>query len=178
MARHVWTVLCERSLTDPDGGAISLLGVIEKITVHEQPDQVERQIRQAQEEDRLGVVFPMRMQLITWWVRSDYSKPETTTTRVSFVNPSGRMLLEQEVSIDLLDNTGRRMTLRFDVFPLTMFGLHWFVVEQKRRPAKPKESRWAVMAKFPVEVELASSALNASTGPEPPSGPTPDAPQE
>jgi hypothetical protein len=130
MAEHVWTVLCQKTLLDPQTDVISIVDVLEKITLTGLV-AVEEELAKAHGKGRKGLVFPVLMQLVTWWVRSDYTKPEKLDIRIAILDPSGERLLVQEVPIDLTESSARRMTLRFQEFQMTQEGVYWFAIEKK-----------------------------------------------
>lgn len=162
MAEHVWSVVCKTSLVDPNTQVISLFEVVEKITLQSDRGEIDAQIELAREKGNKGVRFPLQMQVVSWWVRSDYDQPELAEGRVSLLNPASERLLEQLLPIDLLEETARRLTVSLDRFPLTALGLHWFVVEQKR--SKSKKSLWKNVTRIPLEVS-GGKPLNLSPSP-------------
>jgi hypothetical protein len=156
VAEHVWTVLCQKTLLDTQTNVVSLVDVLEKITLAHA--DVEEGLAKAQSEAGKGLVFPMSMHLVTWWTRSDYTKPEELDIRVSILAPSGERLFVQEVPIDLTASRAQRMTLRFQQFRITQSeGVYWFVIE-KTKVSKGKGARWSTAAKLPLEVTLADTA--------------------
>jgi hypothetical protein len=159
MAEHVWTVLCQKTLLDPQTNVVSLIDVLEKITLAGGVADVEEALAKAHNKGSKGLVFPVFMQLVTWWTRSDYAKPEELDIRVAILDPSGERLFSQEVPIDLTDSNARRMTLRFQEFQMTQDGVYWFWVE-KKKAFKDKTTRWTIVTKLPLEVTSAPTALS------------------
>jgi hypothetical protein len=174
MAEHVWSVLCYSKSIDKETNVISLLHIVEKIGL-EDSEELEAALV-----EKGPVVFPVQMDLVSWWVRSDYSQSEkTTTVRLVTVMPSGEELYQPLSKIDLEKRTGWRHIVRFTNFPFRGLGLYWLVFE-KRVPQEP--DAWQRVARIPVEL-VAAKSLDVVTEiklgptlPELPSGPTPAAP--
>jgi hypothetical protein len=168
MARHIWTVLCTHGLVDSESKQVTLLECIERMTIRDQ-DAIE-QLATARASKKKGLRFPVRMELVSWWVRSDYSKPETSAARVVLESPKGAVLVSHVMPLNLSQSIGFRTTARFEDFPLTDFGLHWLVIKGERRTKRA--TSWREVARYPLEV----IAANAPTSPAPPSSPPPTAP--
>ena len=147
MAEHIWTVLCRKKLADEDDGLVSLIDVFERIAGD---SELEDDLRKATQSGQRGVSFPIEMRLVSWWIRSDDSKPETIQTRLGIVSPSGEQLTSQEIPVDLTATTSARATVRFTRMVMAGFGRYWFVVE-KHVEGKGK-SRWLEVAKLPIEI--------------------------
>lgn len=107
MIRHVWTVLCSQSIIDRETNNLSLIEVLEQITVVATPVA-----------GREGVI-PLHMEVVTSWVRTVPERPARGRSRLSFVRPSG-VLAEsiQEHEIDLSDNG--RLRHRIKIAGLTI----------------------------------------------------------
>jgi len=147
MAEHAWTVLCSKMLTD-DQALVSLIDIIERITTD---SELEPELIKAKAEGQRGVTFPFRMQLVSWWLRSDPLKPESLLTRTFLVSPSGNRLSYQEGVVDLTEMASFRSRLVFSKMLVEEFGVYWFVVTKKGRVRKG-ETQWEEVAKVPIEV--------------------------
>ena len=173
MAEHVWSVLCYSKSIDKETNVISLLHVIEKIELEE--EELEAALA-----EKGPVVFPIQMELVSWWVRSDYAQPEMTTTfRLATVMPSGEEVYQPFSNINLEKRTGWRHIIRFSNFPFRGLGLYWLVLEKM---VSQEPDAWQRVARIPVEL-VAAKSLDVvteiklgATSPELPSGPTPAAP--
>jgi hypothetical protein len=169
MAELIWSVLCSKSLIEPQTNLLSLFEVIEKITL----EGGEKKLLDAHAEGRKGILLSVQMQVVSFWRRSDPSKGETSEGRVILVNPRGETVAGQNFLINLKHNSGGyRQILRYHQFPVDSFGMYWFVAEQQR-PAKSKKSQWTVETRIPVDVVAGPEAAVASSEPLPASSPPP-----
>ena len=154
MAEHVFSVLCEGSSVDQETGNVSLFKVMERknLTSEEQFVGIERQ-----REEHGEVLIALPMQIISWFVRSDPDKGESTMARFSITAPGGKTVRsfgstgQLEQIIDLEKHYGRRFRLDFAAFPYRGIGRYWFVVEMKRK------DRWMKVARMPFIFELSPS---------------------
>ena len=149
MADHIWTVLCSKHFTDPESKIISLIDVTEKIYVG--GGNVSELLEQAKSQGNKGIQFDVKMQIVTWWIRSDPTVPETVALQLTFVSPSGEQLYRQSFEVDLEEGAvSRRTVIRFDKLWVTEFGRYWFVLE-KQSPSRGKKER--IAARVPLEID-------------------------
>lgn len=91
MARHVWSVLCERSELLEPSKALSLHGIIEQLGASPVPP-----------DDLIGkalVSFPMT--LVCAWARNNRDAPETARQRVRLLGPDRSALDVWDEDLDL-----------------------------------------------------------------------------
>ncbi|HVR95228.1 MAG TPA: hypothetical protein VMW27_01345 [Thermoanaerobaculia bacterium] len=141
MAEHVWSVLCEKLLREDETGVISLVSVLERINLHEDLVELERQLEGAS-----GFIHPMR--LVVWCVRSDYDQPESFTIRLSWHLPTGDILtFNKEHQLSLETATGVRPQILLPGVPWRGPGLYWLVIEIKN-----EGQEWTTATRLPLEV--------------------------
>jgi len=141
MAEHVWSVVCEKLLTE-ENGVISLVSVLERINLHGDLGRLESDLAGAE-----GFAYPMR--LMVWCVRSDYSRPETFSLRISWSTPNGNRVPTKVENRQInLDNvTGARLHVLVPGVPWNGPGLYWLVVEIQN-----EGEEWTTAARLPIEV--------------------------
>lgn len=154
MADHIWTVLCFKALAEAETKVISLIEVVEKIMLNGEEDPGEL-VEQAKSKGGKGLRFDVRLQLVTWWIRSNPDSPETVPLRVGFINPEGERIYEQAFEVDLQeDAASRRTIINYKHLWMTGFGRYWFVVEQQKK-GRGKAPGWVVATRVPLEIEPA-----------------------
>lgn len=142
MARHVWSVLCSRTIIDKESNSLSLFHVIEQVRVMEDIASLEAK---KQEHPDAGIM--LEYDLVSFWVRSDPEIPESVTCRVKIVTPSGKETATPNFLIALAGEAKRfRQKAHLVGFPYDGFGYYWFNVEYDA-PDGPE-----VVARIPVEV--------------------------
>lgn len=165
MARHVYSILCRRAVIDREGGQVSIHEVIERLNFEKIPGEDSQKLEELKESGQ-GLGVPGGVQLVSWWVRSDYEESEVSACRVRFVTPGGQVTLLpgqstsaspegatlDEFPLDLSSNTGARRIFRLDGLPRWGgFGLYWFVVE-----VRDESGQWTEATRIPLEVRVQS----------------------
>lgn len=128
MVEHVWTVLCEKVLEDPDTRVISLVDILERLIIDPEGG-MEQQIEKAREAGKKGVFVNVQMQVVSWWIRSDHEKEEISHARIAFVSPLGERVMVQDVQIHWeKEISGQRIFVKLDKLPIARLGLYWFKI--------------------------------------------------
>src|SRR5215203_3904793 len=128
MADHIWTVACSKHLVDPEAKVISLMDMAEKLNLG--GGDVRELLEQTKSQGGKGIRFDVKLQLVTWWIRSDPTVPETAQLQLSWVSPSGDALYRQNFEVELQEDAiSRRTVIRFDKLWITDLGRYWFVIE-------------------------------------------------
>lgn len=146
MAEHVWTVLCYRGSIDKDEGNVSLLHVIEELRFAEEEGTI---LEAMKREDLLAISADM--QLVSWWVRSDFTQPEETQARMTLMMPNGKKTEAAHIPISLTKNTGFRWRIHLPGIPFVGFGLYWFIIEILQG------KRWKVSTRIPLHAKQGES---------------------
>ena len=145
MPQHIWSVLCYKASIDQVDNLVSLLDIPEKLAAQEEPKRIKEQLQEAKAQKKPGAI-PVKLQLLTWWVRSDHDKPEKAKARLRLVPPSGPKPLPQEFSVDLEEHSSFRLRIMLQALPFPGFGRYWFFVELQ------SGNKWRRMAKIPLDL--------------------------
>lgn len=149
MAKHVWTILCGKAIIDQESFVVAF-DLVERITIFEKGER----------DDTAGQLMPsfidMHMDLLGWWVRSDWSVPESVTFRVRLRLPSGEYTGVKAAStgedvfvISLRESTGIRTKIHVPGIPWAGLGVYWFEVEEQTG-----SGGWQAVAAIPIELYL------------------------
>mgnify|MGYP001026944367 CR=1 FL=1 len=142
MIAHVWTVVCRQSVIDRDSNNVSLLNVLEQITLHGEAE--------ADADER--ALVPIGMEVVTLWSRSDYDVPAGGVQKLTLLSPSGEVLASGEQHTDLSKHRRFRNRARFRGLPLAGPGRYVFRVEQR----ETDDAEWHHVTDVPLEVLLAT----------------------
>ncbi len=142
MVEHLWTVLCSRSLVDVESQNISLLEVIDEITLPADTFV-----------EKSNVPVNLQIELVTCWRRSNLTQPGKSRARMVLSGPNGKTLEEQAYSVDLTEGPRRRTRIRIPGLNLTGPGTYTFQVELQSIGNGP----WMKVAKLPLDVMLNES---------------------
>jgi hypothetical protein len=147
MAEHLWSLLCERYLVDPESEVISLMDVRENVTV----EGLTQMLEEATHQGKKGALVNTPTLLVSWWFRSR-AEEETLHARYVFVSPDGKQISERVVVFPWHEgNPFSRIFVKFDPLPCSMPGLHWFLVEQ-RREIEGSEPQWDLITRLPLHI--------------------------
>ena len=138
--KHVWSALCLKSVIDKASNNISLLEVIEEI--HASPYELKG------EEGNTGLFVPMPIHWVSLWERSNPEIPEKTWIKDTIKLPSGKLLGEQELEVDLLAKKRRRLIRMVPVPPSNELGRYVFETRVKNEG----ETRWKKVSEVPLEI--------------------------
>ena len=140
MARHIWTVLCTKSITDSSSNNMTLFDVTEQLNVS--PATPLHGTK----------VVPIQLQLVSLWTRDDLQRPENAQGRITHVDVDGTHLRTWEVEIDLVEKRRRRVIMGLGSLPITAAGEQEFRVECQRA-----DDVWEVVARVPLEINVAEA---------------------
>ena len=147
MAEHIWSLLCERQLIDPESGVISLMDVRESVTV----DGLEKMLEDAAKQGKKGVLVDASTLLVSWWRRSSREE-EVFHVRYSFMSPDDKRVNERTADFSWqADNWLARIFLKYDKLPCSMPGLYWLHVEQ-RQEKEGGEPSWDLVTRIPLNI--------------------------
>ena len=136
MIAHIWSVVCSHAVVDQRSHTVSLLDVVEEITVPDRP--------------KTDGVLACRLDIISLWARSNFDVADRGQTRVIFSSPSGK---RREISIskvDLSEHQRARTIVQLQSLPVSEPGRHIFIVECQGEG----ETEWQQVAAVPVDVSF------------------------
>ena len=143
MARHVWSVICRKSVTD-DKKQLTLVDVIESITLHE------KEPLDLFEAGQEGVYVEFAFEFVSLWTRSEPEVPETGTIRHCVRSPDGVLLTQPETALDLETRPNARIILKVPAIPIRGTGIYEWIVQ-----IKGPSGKWRRVAMSPLRMNFA-----------------------
>ena len=137
MAELLWAVLCYKANVDKETNNVSLLDVLEQITL--QPGQ-------DLEDEAEGIAMAHHMELATLWRRTDPAVPELGHMRLELVTPRNNVSGRAELPLRLDTSVRYRGIVKLDALPFEGFGTYRF------RVSKKEEGDWREVTSVPLEV--------------------------
>ena len=151
MARHAWSVLCRKDVIDQSSKQVSLLDIVEKITLAKEEIEEAMAVAEAEMETApKGFRFPFLCRVVSFWARSDFSTPETFDMRVRLLDSRGRELLGHTQSLSLEKHPRARASVRLSDLIFVGEG-HYGLVVEKRDAGKDGFTRQTMI---PLEIAL------------------------
>lgn len=158
MAEHVWSLLCDKVLIDPASDKVSLIDLIERLTLHvSEEGSIERQVAEARADGDKGILISTALSLVSSWVRSDPTRPEEARFRYALLNPDGDRVHEEAYDVDLQGFASQRVFIRFRHVPVSALGRHWILIEQEVQ--QKKHTHWQVVARLPLDLVESTESL-------------------
>jgi len=132
MTECQWTIVCEHAVVDRFTNNLSLLHVVEQITVGGSPET--------------GELMPIPFDIMTLWERGDLESPEVAQTRTVIVAPNGDEISSTEIPVDLTEYRRLRARLRVVGMPFSGFGRYRLRVDLQ------DDGDWMVVGGVSLEV--------------------------
>jgi hypothetical protein len=143
MIDHIWSILCSNSIIDIETNNVSILNVIDQITVNAEPSP--------------DGFLPMPFEVVTLWVRSEKDSPAQGMERLLLVSPSSETTVAAEAVIDLTKADRHRHRVKFSGIPAKEQGRHYFKVEVK----ESTDTEWRQVAAIPLMIMFEKSMVQA-----------------
>ena len=140
MIRHVWSVLCQKSVIDKDSNSISLYDIIEQlnVTLTKNP------------KGDAPLVLPIQFEIVSLWTRSEIDVPSKGEGRLIFTDPSDQVIRNSTLDIDLTSFIRTRTRQKISGLPLSKAGVYSFKIEFRNKA----ESEFQEVANLPLVVNL------------------------
>jgi len=137
MIRHIWTIVCSRSLIDEESQNITLIDALEHITI---PSS----FLKSHKINKL----PLQLEVVTLWNKVEQKSKVTGRAILKFLSPEDEVLEEQSYTIDLTEFNRSRTRIRVSNLPLTTTGIYHFCVY-----LEGEKKTWQECAKIPIQIE-------------------------
>ena len=146
----VWAILCRNAIIDQRSNNVSLIEVIDEITI---PVQIPESITNASDQP----VMVTDASLVILCARSDFNVPEKSLMRQRIVAPDGDEARTNENEIDLTDDVRLRAIGHIAGFPplITQDGEFTIKIE-----VKAPDSDWQEMFELPLWVTVQTDTLS------------------
>jgi hypothetical protein len=145
MIRHAWSVLCTKSITDPDSKNITLFDIVEQLNI---PANTE-----------FPAMAPFQTDFVSTWYRSDATQGERATGRVVLHFPDGNTREASQFAIDLTAFYRAHVVIRSAGFNLVGPGVYHFEVALRAEG----QQEWQNVARIPLQVAIMEGAVVAAT---------------
>ena len=154
MARHIWSVFCEKSIIAQDG-RVSMLNCIEAAQIKLSAEDAEKF-----EKSQVPLTIPQENTLVSLWVRENRETPEVATCRMFFRDPNGKILRKKgDIEINLRESVRGRVTMYSRDWVLSEAGEHptsgeYCIEIQQQRKSTGGRIRWRTEASIPVVISM------------------------
>lgn len=137
MIKHVWSVLCQQSIINRDSNNISLIEVIEQLSIEG---------RLIDSKDEKPKLLPLSFNIVSMWIRKNLDEPADSKANIILFSPNDKELSRKEVHIDLSEYQRFRTISRINGLPFSGYGQYKFVIKVL------KEEDWGTVARLPLSI--------------------------
>ena len=144
--KHVWTVLCQKSIVEKDTDRISLLNALDSLgfIVSKEKLQKEKSV-------------PVNLEILSCWSRCD-GEVADFLVKIEFINVAkNKVLIASEEKIISSNNelpaeklSSLRSRLLIPFLPIESAGAFIFKISQKKK----NDSDFSVVAELPLEIKI------------------------
>jgi hypothetical protein len=168
MAKLAWAVLCQQAMTDATSNQISLMNILEEITLVAFEDQGQMLVDSEALKTTSG--HGMSFQLCSFWLRDDADVPEFVEARAEVKSPKGRTLVNQEFAVDLNQFQRLRSFVKFLSVPLDgpnsdgggpLPGVYTFKVQKGKRGSSGKIT-WQTLSEQYLHIKVSPQVAPAA----------------
>lgn len=150
MPEHIWSVLCYKGCLDQYTNQVSLLDVVEGVTIR----TIGAPPRKAK-----NVAMPFNLNIVSMWLPADRSIPEKIQVRVVVIAPDGTEISPGGyLEGDLTSRPRLRTFMRFSAVPYHGGGTYRFAVEYRGSEG----DQWRRVASLPMDLEIGEPLPDAT----------------
>jgi len=127
MIKHIWSVLCQRSVVDSQSNNVSLIDVFEQLQVGISPfDSSDTSVSE-------GISIPVQYELVNFWSKTNEVVEEKGSIRIVLLDPKGKEIKRMDKDL-IIPQTNRRMREinKIQGISLKGNGIYNFVVSIKQ----------------------------------------------
>lgn len=142
--KHIWSVLCEKSVINQDDNNISIHGVLEELSVSLTPENETGKLP-----EKFGI--PISYEIVSMWQRNKNVESWKAEIKYIFVDSENEELLSSTQIIEI-PKTSRRHRSRMKItgMPLSKEGDYTFQVKIKEEGA----DTFRLVAELPLEIKI------------------------
>jgi hypothetical protein len=145
--KHIWTVLCKESIIDTESNNISLLNVLEQISIGINDSNGQRLLK----EGKMLNLNVIPFEIVSFWAKEDSTKPEEADMIIEFLDPKGNKIKEFEQHIIITAQYSRiRTRIKINGLSVKDSGTYNFTIRIKDKAVKNAK----IVAEIPLEINI------------------------
>ncbi len=149
--KHIWSILCQRSIIDSQTNNISLLDSLEQVEIV--IDQAASKVDPKVDIVSAPKALPYQYSLVSFWTRGDEDTKEIIngSIKIQIVDPSGKKIQENNSEVKIPQGLQRiRNVAKYTHIFVTSSGTYRFRVSMKSKG----DIDYEPVAEIPLEVRL------------------------
>lgn len=152
MIKHIWSVLCRRSITDKETNNISILNVFEQL-------EVNATIKKDEKKKLEQVNIPIEYEIVSMWFRENSNEKIKADVEIVVINPNGKTEKTFLQKFEMPPGM-RRMRSKIRIFGLTINNSGDYIFRIRIKEANQKE--YQDVTNLPLEVKI-KKTFNSKT---------------
>lgn len=137
--KHIWTILCKKSIIDSDTNNITLNESLEEISFSIPLDK----------NFKLPASFNFDYELVSFWTSSKHKGEEKFFMKIDFIDPDKKVLSHLEQEITFPENKKRlRTRIKSNAINVTREGEYTFVIRAKEK----KTETFKALTEIPLSI--------------------------
>lgn len=149
--KHIWSVLCQSSVTDVASNTMSLFNTIEQFTIDITPPKDPIELKKFEENSKKSLSVQTQFEIVTLWQRMVLGKGIDGDVEMELIDPKGVSLMKMTYSLHFPEDK-KRMRHRMVVagINVTVSGEYVF----KIRLREPEQMGFVEVADIPLDVVI------------------------
>lgn len=144
MIKHIWSVLCQRSVVDRDSNTISMFDMLEELSVGIKTNAPEGTNNRPE-----GIInVPIQYDIVSFWTKEDENSD--SSLQIEFIDPNGKSLQTFNHMLEFKEHKRLRSRIHVVGISITTVGIYTFHVKIKE---KDKEN-FRTIAQLPLDVKI------------------------
>jgi len=142
--KHIWTVLCNKSILDKYSNNITLVNVLETLNIEGSIDDLTKVSK-----SKKGNIFPYNLSIVSLWAREDEKGDVNFIFKLEIEDPEGEIIAENEREVPLNSQHKRTRTrINMNGIKITSPGDYIF------RISKKINDDYIICAEVPLEINF------------------------
>lgn len=151
MIKHIWSVLCRRSIVDSGSNNLTISDVLEELTV-------DLKLEKEQVGSTQTITIPLEFETVSFWIKEgDKSQNFKGESTVEVISPEGKALQSFKQLVNLPSDMKRLRTI-LRCMGLTLDNSGNYIIRVSLKADTEKD--YKVVAELPLEVKLNKEILS------------------
>jgi len=145
--KHIWTVLCKESIIDTESNNVSLLNILEQISIGINDSNGQQLLKE-------GKMFNLNVipfEIVSFWAKEDRTKSEEADMIIEFLDSKDNKIKEFEQHIMITAQYSRiRTRIKINGLSVKDSGTYNFIIKIKDKAVKNAK----IVAEIPLEINI------------------------
>ncbi|MCK5415870.1 hypothetical protein KAI92_00405 [Candidatus Parcubacteria bacterium] len=146
--KHVWSILCHKSIIDQETNALSLIDSLEEITID---------IKKGKQVDKINLQG-ISYNLVSYIVRSDIKEKEKGEIKIEIIDPQNNLIKEITQPFEIKKGVNKiRVQMQFNGLIISGEGRYTYRIGLKNEETK----KYNTVAELPLDIKY--NIINSNT---------------